>query len=173
MAEESVPSTTTRVERSFAFIDLSGFTAFTDSEGDDRAVAVLASFRSIVREVASARGVRIAKWLGDGAMLVCVEREPLMAAVVDIVRRISETDLLPLRAGVTAGPVILIDGDDYIGTAVNMASRLCDEANPNEVLAAARAVPDVLVDIRVEPRGRRDIRGLGEPVEVVRLTAVD
>ena len=40
-----------RVDRTFAFIDLSGFTAFTDAEGDGAAVRVLEDFRRIVRRV--------------------------------------------------------------------------------------------------------------------------
>lgn len=169
------PSTAriTRVDRSFAFIDLSGFTAFTDNEGDDRAVEVLAAFRHIVREIASARGVRIAKWLGDGAMLVGVEAEPLTEAIIEIERQSAATVPLALRAGVTSGPVILIDGDDYIGHAVNMASRLCGEAAPHEVLAPADTISALLVNTHVEPVGRRYIEGLGEPVEVVRLTSPD
>ena len=58
-----------RVERCFAFVDLSGFTAFTEHYGDEQTVVVLASFRTRVREVAARRGVRVTKWLGDGAML--------------------------------------------------------------------------------------------------------
>ena len=73
-----------RIDRSFAFIDLCGFTAYTDHEGDDEAVDILNAFRATVRGVASARGVRIAKWLGDGAMLVAVEAEPLLEAIVEI-----------------------------------------------------------------------------------------
>ena len=57
----------TRVERSFAFVDLSGFTRYTDVQGDDEAVDILSAFRAVVRGVASTHGVRIAKWLGDGA----------------------------------------------------------------------------------------------------------
>ena len=165
--------TTTRVERTIAFIDLSGFTSFTDVQGDDRAVEVLSAFRSIVREIASARGVRIAKWMGDGAMLVGVEAEPLMEALVDIEHRSAAAVPLALRAGVTSGPVILIDGDDYIGHAVNVASRLCDEAAPKEVLAPADAISALLVNTATEPIGPRDIPGLAQPVEVVRLSAFD
>ena len=40
----------------------------------------------------------------------------------------------PLRAGLASGPVILFEGDDYIGKAVNMAARLCAVAKPGEVL---------------------------------------
>ena len=50
----------TRVERSFALVDLSGFTRFTDVQGDDEAVDILSAFRAVVRGVASTHGVRIA-----------------------------------------------------------------------------------------------------------------
>ena len=38
-----------RVARTFAFVDLSGFTQFTDLHGDDEAVAVLSQFRAALR----------------------------------------------------------------------------------------------------------------------------
>ena len=59
-----------RVPRTFVFVDLSGFTNYTAAFGDDAAGRILSTFRAIVREVASERGVRIAKWLGDGCMVV-------------------------------------------------------------------------------------------------------
>jgi adenylate cyclase len=96
----------TRIERSFAFVDLCGFTWYTDVQGDDEAVDILLNaFRAVVRGVASARGVRIAKWLGDGAMLVGVEPEPLLEALVEIEALITDSGSpLPLRAGFTTGP---------------------------------------------------------------------
>ena len=161
-----------RVIRAFAFIDLSGFTAYTNEHGDDRAVEVLGDFRIAVRDAASSRGVRVAKWLGDGAMLVGVETDPLVEAVVDIETRISESaSPLPLRAGISVGPVILFEGDDYIGHAVNIAARLCDEAAPREVLAVADAVA-TLINTESTPADNREIRGLDAPVAIVRLHAL-
>ena len=60
--------------RTFVFVDLSGFTNYTAAFGDDAAGRMLSAFRTIVREVASERGVRIAKWLGDGCMIVAVDQ---------------------------------------------------------------------------------------------------
>src|SRR3546814_6304497 len=34
-----------------------------------------------------------------------------------------------------SGPVIMFEGDDYIGAPVNIAARLCDQAQPHELLA--------------------------------------
>ena len=38
-----------RVERTFAFLDLCGFTAYTDEKGDAAAYDVISSFRTAVR----------------------------------------------------------------------------------------------------------------------------
>ena len=62
-----------RVRRYFAFVDLCGFTRFTEVHGDEEAVAVLTGFRTLVRFIASEHGVRVAKWLGDGAMFVSTD----------------------------------------------------------------------------------------------------
>ena len=70
------------VRRNFAFIDLCGFTSLTDEHGVGEAVAALSTFRAVVRERAGWRGVRVAKWLGDGAMLVATEPRPLLDAVL-------------------------------------------------------------------------------------------
>jgi adenylate cyclase len=128
-----------RVVRSFGFVDLCGFTHFTAIEGDDPATRVLAEFRRTVRDVASGRGVRVAKWLGDGAMIVGVQAGPLVVAMLEIEAVAEDArSLLPIRAGLATGPVILFDGDDYIGTPVNLANRLCDMAEPGEVLAVTQ-----------------------------------
>ncbi len=160
----------TRVERSFAFVDLSGFTRYTDVQGDDEAVDILSAVRAVVRGVASTHGVRIAKWLGDGAMLVGVEPEPLLEALVEIEGLITDSGSpLPLRAGFTTGPVILIDGDDYVGHAVNLAARLCAAAEPRQVLAIADDIVHLYTDIVSVPVGRREIPGVEEPVDVVAI----
>ena len=127
-----------RVERCFAFVDLSGFTAFTERHGDEHTVAVLASFRNRVREIAARRGVRVTKWLGDGAMLSSTDTEPVVSMVIEL--GATERSLVPLsiRAGMAQGPVIMFEGDDYIGRAANVASRLCDSAAPTQVLATRR-----------------------------------
>ncbi len=129
-----------RVHRSFAFVDVSGFTALTELEGDERAVDVLTAFRVLLRDICSRRGVRIAKWLGDGVMLVCVQTRPLLEAVLElhyVVGVVSgPVETVSIRSGVNAGEVILMEGDDYIGHCVNVAARLCDLAPAGEALAA-------------------------------------
>jgi adenylate cyclase len=129
-----------RVHRSFAFVDVSGFTAMTETQGDEHAVDVLTAFRALLRDICSRRGVRIAKWLGDGAMLVGVETPPLLATILELHYVVctvsSPIQTVSIRSGITSGEVILMEGDDYIGHCVNVAARLCDLAQGGEALAA-------------------------------------
>ena len=157
-----------RVRRSFCFVDLSGFTAMTEASGDEQAVAVLTGFRAAVRDTCSRRGVRIAKWLGDGAMLVSVETTPVVAAALELLHRTAEIRVA-VRFGITTGRVILLEGDDYIGHSVNVAARLCDIAGANEVLAIPDLVPHLPPWVTVLTTADVAVRGLEHPVEVVRL----
>ena len=159
-----------RVFRSFAFIDLSGFTALTEIDGDERAVAILSTFRSMVRDICSRRGVRIAKWLGDGAMLVGVETTPLIAATLEMQVAVRRADqAIAVRCGLAADHVILHEGDDYIGHAVNVAARLCDLAPGGEVWAGANIVEHLPRWGAVLSEGEVPIRGLEQPLWVSRL----
>jgi class 3 adenylate cyclase/YHS domain-containing protein len=161
-----------RVRRNFAFVDVSGFTALTELEGDERAVDVLTAFRTLLRDICSRRGVRIAKWLGDGAMLVCVDTRPLLEAVLElhhVVGEVSSSDpvaTVSIRTGITSGDVILMEGDDYVGHCVNVAARLCDLAAPGEALAASSVLEYLPSWGDVAAKNQVDVRGVGRPVSV-------
>jgi adenylate cyclase len=153
-------------------VDLSGFTGYTDAHGDEEAGRVLTDFRSVVREVSSKCGVRVAKWQGDGAMFVSVEPQHLVEAVLEIEKRIDENSSpLRLRGGITWGEVILFEGDDYVGSAVNLAARLCDGAAPHEILAGMELEPHIPEWASAEPAGPVIVRGFAHPVPVLRLFA--
>jgi class 3 adenylate cyclase len=162
-----------RVERSFSFTDLSGFTALTEAEGDEHAVRVISAFRTLLRDICSRRGVRIAKWLGDGAMLVGVEHKPLLAAVLEmhyaVEQRETPKEPFSIRSGVAAGEVILLEGDDYIGHPVNVAARLCDYAGGRQLLAQGMLVADLPKWGAALERSDVTLRGLEHPLSVARI----
>ena len=113
-----------RVFRCFAFVDMCGFTRMNDTLGDDEALQVLATFRSVVRGLSPDHGTRVGKWLGDGCMFVATEVRPIVDTVLDLVERMEHADIvLPLRIGIAAGRVIVFEGDDFIGMSINLASR--------------------------------------------------
>jgi len=159
-----------RVNRWFAFVDLSGFTSFGDEFGDEASVRVLTLFRSEVRKVATDFGVRIAKWLGDGCMLVSVEPGQLVAAVCELEQLTLEQDLpLEMHAGMAGGAVILLEGDDYTGRSVNLAARLATAAQRSEVLCTPDLAALAPEGTPVAPAGMITVAGLHDPIEVMRV----
>ena len=160
-----------RVPRTFIFVDLSGFTNYTAAFGDDAAGRLLSTFRAIVRDVASERGVRIAKWLGDGCMVVSVQQSDALTFVLDLEQRAADVCApLTVRAGVATGHALLFEGDDYIGSAVNMAARLCDYARGVEVLMPTMHIERLPEGVEARPYGEIELRGFPGPIDVVELT---
>ena len=156
-----------RVPRTFVFVDLSGFTNYTAAFGDDAAGRLLSTFRAIVRDVASERGVRIAKWLGDGCMVVSASSSPMRSTfVLDLEQRAADVCApLTVRAGIATGHALLFEGDDYIGSAVNMAARLCDYARGVEVLMPTMQIERLPEGVDARPYGDVELRGFPGPIE--------
>lgn len=162
-----------RVPRTFVFLDLSGFTNYTAAFGDDAAGRLLSAFRTIVREVASERGVRIAKWLGDGCMVVAVEQTDAIVFALDLHARSSDVcSPATVRAGIATGYALLFEGDDYIGSSVNMASRLCDTAQRHQVLIPAMGLERLPQGVTANPIGPVSLAGFPGEIEVIELTGV-
>jgi adenylate cyclase len=160
------------VRRYFAFVDLCGFTAVTDEEGVEQAIVALSTFRAVVREQAGWRGVRVAKWLGDGVMLVATDARALVDAVLRMEQALDQRGCtLPVHGGMAAGRVILFEGDDYVGRAVNLAARLCDEAEPHQILITKSLYDAAGEGLPGKPLGPMRVMGFTRPVEVVDLTA--
>jgi len=155
------------VERTFIFSDLSGFTGFTRRNGPHAAAAMLATFRHVTRHIAASRGVRVAKWLGDGAMLVGVEPMPAIALGAHLVAHYRDSEV-GVRVGIASGTVLLFEGDDYIGEPVNLAAKLCAAAKPGEILADCES--DGLPDwVHASDQVTVHVRGVGEVGGILRL----
>ena len=64
---------------------------------------------------------------------------------------------------------MLFEGDDYIGSAVNMAARLCDRAKGVEVLIPTMQLERLPEGVHAEPFGEVELRGFPGPIDVVEL----
>ena len=156
------------VERTFCFADLSGFTRYTQDNGPHRAATLLDEFRAVSRDVAAKRGVRVAKWLGDGVMRVGTEPTPTIAWGGHMIDHFSDEKDINVRVGLATGEALLFEGDDYIGEPVNLAAKLCSVAEPGEILANCDVdyLPDWMQVLEVE---EVDIRGVGSVRGIQRL----
>jgi class 3 adenylate cyclase len=156
------------VERSFAFLDLCGFTHFMACHGEHAALDTLGTFRGLTRSIATRRGVVVERWLGDGVLLVGAEVGPTIATAAELIARFRGREL-SLRGGIADGWVVIFDGDDYVGRPANLASRLCHASRPDELLGIgySRAVLPPWVHVRGTRRLR--LRGIGKLRGVQRL----
>lgn len=160
-----------RVNRTFSFLDLCGFTAFTDEHGDQEAVAVLGHLRAVLRAEAEDAGVRVTKWLGDGAMLSGIDATAVIGCAVSV-RDVLVTDgRLALRGGICEGKVIMFEGDDYIGAAVNVAARLCSKAAPGQLLINGGAVGAAPAHLAPVALGAFTVPGVSQSIDVYALDA--
>ena len=158
----------TSVTATFVFADIAGFTALTEAHGDEQAAALVADFcRTVGAELPASGGTQV-KTIGDALMLSI----PDPAAAVLLGLRITHELMLghgapAVRVGMHHGTAVEQDGD-YFGAAVNLAARVSAEAGGGEVLltgeTAARAPQ--LEGVIYEPRGRRELRNIREPVEL-------
>lgn len=79
---------------------------------------------------------------------------------------------LRLRIGIASGPIILFEGEDYIGDAPNLASRLCDEAANYGILMPTEDAVHLPEGITAEPIGYFNLRGFDHPVHASRLVGL-
>ena len=153
-------------EHAMAFMDLTAFTALTDSRGDDVAATGARSLSEILRRSVVRWQGTLVKMLGDGAMLHFEEPSAAVGCALALVEEIPKAGLPPARFGINAGPVILRDVD-YYGNTVNVAARLVDYARPREVLVTPTVVEaSEGYELRFEEIGPVSLKGVAEPVTV-------
>ena len=150
------------------FADIAGFTALTEAHGDEEAAALVAGFEDAVRAELSASGGKQVKTIGDALMLTV----PDPGAAIVLGLRITHELMLghgapAVRVGLHHGPAVE-RGGDYFGAAVNLAARVSGEASGGEVLVTGgtAALAPELPGVLYEPRGRRTLRNVREPVEL-------
>jgi adenylate cyclase len=159
---DTYPRSYPTTHRTFAFIDVCNYTTYTQQHGIHAAARMIHEFRNVVRIVVGRHRVRVAKWLGDGVLLVGIKPMPVLEALAELHQLFKDREL-PLHSGVAMGSVIIFEGDDYIGSCVNIASRLADYARPAEILSYN--VPKKHVPAHLQAMDIKDtltVRGIGK-----------
>jgi ABC-type transport system substrate-binding protein/class 3 adenylate cyclase len=161
--------------RTFLIADVRGYTSFTQTRGDEAGARLAARFAAVARAVVEEQGGQLLELRGDEAL--CVFDSPrgaLRAAIAAQRRFAAETRAdpnIPLRVGIgiDAGEVVPVEGG-YRGGALNLAARLCGQAQAGEVLISEGVahLARRIEGIEYEPRGRLKMKGMPEAVSVLR-----
>jgi adenylate cyclase len=125
--------TTEHAERTFVFIDLSGFTALTAAHGDESAADLIDRFEDIVRSTLPEDG-EFVKSIGDEVMLAFREPEAALDAARAIYAYCLDTPGFPIPRGGAFHGSAVVRSDDYLGGSVNTAARIAAEARSGQFL---------------------------------------
>ncbi len=150
------------------FTDLVGSAALFDRHGDEAADALRQAHFTSLRAAVLAHGGREIKSAGDGLMVAFTSATDAVRCAIDMQRATTgAVGGLAVRIGLDAGEP-LAEGEDFYGTPVIVASRLCDAAAAGEVLASevVRRVAGARVTALMRPAGAMRFKGLSEPVSV-------
>lgn len=150
------------------FVDIVGFTRLGEEVPPDELGAVVHSFEHLVEDTVLPPA-RLVKTIGDAAMVVAPQPEPVLDAVLALVEHAQEDDeRLLLRAGVAGGDALPRAGDFY-GRPVNLASRLTSFARRGSVVASREVREATAADYAWSTVGRRRFKGVNGDVEVFRV----
>jgi GAF domain-containing protein len=175
-----------RREITALFCDLRGFTGFSESADPEDVMALLRDYHAAIGEVIIKYSGTLERYAGDGVMVVfndpvpvdnpalqavlmALEMRDAIGALTEKWRRLGHD--IGFGIGIahgfaTLGTIGFEGRFDYaaIGTVSNVASRLCDEAKPGQILISPRVLMAVEDAVTVEPVGEFALKGIRRPL---------
>lgn len=147
------------------FADVVGSTRLNEAMGDEQWSAERARFRSTVQACAAAEGGWEVNAAGDGVLVRFRSPGAAVRAAVALQRAAADrraTTFSPsLAIGIHSGDVI-DEGDDIVGSVINMAARVGDVAEADEIVVTEH-VADHIDEFDTEGRGLHELKGFTRP----------
>jgi class 3 adenylate cyclase len=183
-----------RREITVVFLDLRGFTAFTETADPEEVMGVLREYHAEMGRLIIAHQGTLERFAGDGIMIFFNDPVELDNPAVHAVRMAVEMQqrFVPLNAGwkkrgydlnmgigiaqgyATLGAIGFEGRQDYgaIGNVTNLAARLCAEAGPGQILVSQRVLGRIDEMVRAEPVSELTLKGFRRPVQVFNVSAL-
>jgi class 3 adenylate cyclase len=163
--------------RTVLFTDIVGSTDMTQRLGDEIAMTLLEVHDRITREALTAMSGREVKHTGDGIMAVFHSAASAVRCGIAVQHELSQhsknhpEQAIQVRIGVAAGEPIERH-DDFFGSAVQLAARLCAHADPEQILMS-NAVAELCIGkaLPLKDAGTVALKGFDGPVRVYCVTA--
>jgi adenylate cyclase len=153
------------------FADLVGFTRL-GGQVEVRELGTVAGELARQAAALTEAPVRLIKTIGDAAMFVSPEPEPLVGVALNLVEAFEEQGLPSLRAGIAFGPAVVRAGDFY-GNSVNLASRVTGVARPGSVLCTQEIRDAAAEDFNWSSAGKHKLKGVSGPTPLFRARALE
>ena len=182
-----------RREITALFCDLRGFTGFSEASAPEDVMSLLRDYHAAIGEIIIKYSGTLERYAGDGVMVVFNDPVPVDNPALRAVQMALETreamgvltekwrelghDVgfgIGIAHGYATLGTIGFEGRfDYaaIGTVSNVASRLCDEAKPGQILISPRVFMAVKDAVMVEPVGEFTLKGIGRPLAAYNVLA--
>ena len=182
-----------RREITALFCDLRGFTGFSESADPEDVMTLLREYHAAIGEIVIKYGGTLERFAGDGVMVIFndpvpIENPALQAVLMALDMRTAIGAMIEkwrdlghdLGFGIgiahgfaTLGTIGFEGRFDYaaIGTVSNVASRLCDEAKPGQILISPRVRQAVEKAVTVEPVGDFALKGIRRPMAAYNVLA--
>jgi class 3 adenylate cyclase len=176
-----------RRELAVLFADLRGWTDFSAGTEPEEVMTVVGSYHAAVGELIVKYEATVGWFAGDGLMVwfndpipcddpaaravrMAVEmREAMSTLTAGWRRRGHELDFsIGVALGyATIGRIGFEGRYDYgaVGSVLNLASRLCDAAEPGQIVVGRRVLAEVEELVEAEPLGKLELKGFGRPIE--------
>ena len=182
-----------RREIAALFCDLRGFTDFSESSDPEDVMTLLSEYHSAIGKIIFTYGGTLERFAGDGVMAIFNDPVPMPKPALQAVQM-----ALDMRSAIgaliekwrwlghdlgfgigiahgfaTLGTIGFEGRFDYaaIGTVSNVASRLCDEAKPGQILISPRVLLAVDKAVAVEPVGEFNLKGIRRPMAAYNVLA--
>jgi len=157
--------------RAFLFSDLRDYTSFVEAKGDAAAAALLREYRTLVRREVGRHDGGEVKTEGDSFYVVFDRPSSALDCAVAILRaaeaQTARDPSTPLRVGIGlhAGETVEYD-DQFVGSAVNIASRLAGRAGAMELLISdtLRGLVRTSQSLPMTDRGGLELKGVSERI---------
>ena len=182
-----------RREITVVFLDLRGFTAFTETADPEDVMRVINEYYAGMGSLVQAHEGTLERYAGDGMMIFFNDPVTLDNAAASAARMALElqADFEPLREGwrkrgyaldlgvglaqgyATLGAIGFAGRQDYaaIGSVTNLATRLCAEAKGGEILTNQKTLSRIEDEFVGEALGARALKGFAQPVNLFRILA--
>lgn len=149
------------------FVDVVNSTSLNEALGDERWLSVRRAYRALVDTCVSNNGGWEANSSGDGVLARFDHPEAATRAAVELLRRLEdrrrETGFAPsVRVGIHSGDAMDEDGD-IIGTVVNLAARVTDAADVDEILVTEHVADHLESGFTTSGRGLHTLKGISRP----------